>query len=173
MGTPNVVRSPAYCTDMSRQAWMQPTASAAIATRPSSRVARNWAKPRPRWPRRLVSGTRTSVNVNGWVSEACQPSLSYAGSAVNPGVPAGTMIVLTSAFVGPVATSLVPVRAVTVTTDVMSEPEFVMNCLAPLSTHSPSTRSALVFVAPASDPAPGSVRPNPARVRPATRSGSH
>ncbi len=65
-----------------------------------------------------------------------------------------------------------PVRAVTVTTDVMSEPELVMNCFAPLTTHSPSTSSARVFVAPASEPAPGSVRPKPASVRPATRSGS-
>ena len=76
IGTPNVVRSPAYCTDMSRQAWMHPTASAAIATRPSSRVARNWAKPRPRSPSRLASGTRASSKVSGCVSEACQPSLS-------------------------------------------------------------------------------------------------
>ena len=55
---------------------MHPTASAAIATRPSSRVARNCAKPRPRSPSRLASGTRQSVKVSGWVSEACQPSLS-------------------------------------------------------------------------------------------------
>ena len=48
-----------------------------------------------------------------------------------------------------------------------------MNCLAPLTTHSPSTSSALVRVAPASEPAPGSVRPKPASARPATRSGSH
>jgi hypothetical protein len=79
---------------------------------------------------------------------------------VNPGVPDGTMIVLISALSSPVvALVAVPVRAVTVTTEVMSEPELVMNCFAPLTTHSPSTRSALVFVAPASEPAPGSVRP--------------
>ena len=47
-----------------------------------------------------------------------------------------------------------------------------MNCLEPLTTHSPSTSSARVLVAPASEPAPGSVRPNPASARPATRSGS-
>ena len=55
-----------------------------------------------------------------------------------------------------------PVRAVTVTSEVISEPELVMNCLAPLTTHSPSARTALVFVAPASEPAPGSVSPKPA-----------
>ena len=68
---------------------------------------------------------------------------------------------------------VVPVRAVTATTEVIAEPELVMNCLVPSSTHSPSTSSALVRVAPASEPAPGSVSPKPARVRPATRSGSH
>ena len=47
-----------------------------------------------------------------------------------------------------------------------------MNCLAPLTTHSPSCSSARVRVAPASDPAPGSVSPNPASRWPATRSGS-
>ena len=57
---------------------------------------------------------------------------------------------------------VVPVRAVTVTSEVISEPELVMNCLPPLITHSPSTSSALVLVAPASEPAPGSVRPKPA-----------
>ncbi len=102
------------------------------------------------------------------MSEACQPSLSYAGSAVNPSVPVGTMIVLTSAE----PFSRVPVRAVTVTSEVMSEPELVMNCFAPLTTHWPSTSSARVLVAPASEPAPGSVRPKPASVWPATRSGS-
>ena len=48
-----------------------------------------------------------------------------------------------------------------------------MNCFEPLTTHSPSTSSALVLVAPASEPEPGSVRPKPASVLPATRSGSH
>ena len=64
--------------------------------------------------------------------------------------------------------SRVPVRAVTVTTDVMSVPEFVMNALAPSTTHSSSTSSARVRVAPASEPAPGSVSPKPASARPAS-----
>src|SRR5436189_224978 len=64
---------------------MHPTASAAMAIRPSSRMARNCAYPRPRSPRRFPSGTRTSSRVSGWVSEACQPSLSYAGSAAGLG----------------------------------------------------------------------------------------
>ena len=83
------------------------------------------------------------------------------------------MIVEISALSAPVALVETPVFAVTVTSAVMSEPEFVMNCLAPLTTHSPLTSSALVFVAPASEPAPGSVRPKPASLAPLTRSGSH
>ncbi len=54
---------------------MTPTASAAMATRPSSRMARKLAKPRPRSPSRLAAGTRQSVKVSPWVSEACQPIL--------------------------------------------------------------------------------------------------
>ena len=62
------------------------------------------------------------------MSEACQPSLSYAGSTVKPGVPDGRMIAEISGFVSPVeAEASSPVRAVTVTHEVMSEPELVMN----------------------------------------------
>ena len=67
--------------------------------------------------------------------------------------------------------ALSPVLAVTVTTEVMSVPELVMKALAPRMTHSPSSSRARVFVAPASEPASGSVRPKPASARPATRSG--
>ena len=151
---------------------MQPTARAAIATRPSSRVARNCAKPRPRSPRRLASGTCASSKLSGWVSEACQPSLSYAGSAVNPGVPDGHD---DRRDLGLRPGGRAREARARGHRDARgdSEPELVMNCLAPLTTHSPSTSSALVRVAPASEPAPGSVRPKPASVVPATRSGSH
>ena len=47
-----------------------------------------------------------------------------------------------------------------------------MNCFEPLITHSPPSSRAVVRVAPASDPASGSVSPNPASARPASRSGS-
>src|SRR5699024_1187742 len=42
---------------------------------------------------RSPSGTWTSSKVSGCVSEEFQPTLSYAGSAVKPGVPVGIMIV--------------------------------------------------------------------------------
>jgi len=66
-----------------------------------------------------------------------------------------------------------PVTAVIVTQPEIRVPAFVMNCLAPLITHSPSSRRAVVRVAPASEPASGSVRPNAASLRPEQRSGSH
>ena len=55
----------------------------------------------------------------------------------------------------------------------MSVPALVMNCFAPSITHSPSSRRARVFVAPASEPASGSVSPNAPRRRPAVSSGIH
>ena len=58
-----------------------------------------------------------------------------------------------------------PVRAVIVTHAVMSVPAFVMKIFEPLTTHSPSRSSAVVRVAPASEPAPGSVSPNAASLR--------
>ena len=66
-----------------------------------------------------------------------------------------------------------PVRAVIVTHALMSVPAFVMKIFAPLMIHLPSWSSALVRVAPASEPAPGSVRPNAASFLPEARSGSH
>jgi hypothetical protein len=65
-----------------------------------------------------------------------------------------------------------PVTAVTVTSLVMSVPELVIKHLVPLITHSPSSRRAVVRVAPASDPPPGSVSPNAASERAEVRSGS-
>ena len=66
-----------------------------------------------------------------------------------------------------------PVRAVIVTHAVMSVPAFVMNIFAPSITHSPPSSFAVVRVAPASEPALGSVRPKAASFLPDARSGSH
>ena len=104
-----------------------------MAMRPSSRISRNWANPRPRVPSRWSAGTRHSTNVSPWVSDACQPILRYGGWTSNPGVPAGTTIVEISPG---------PVSAVTVTIDVIGVPELVMNDFSPSITHSPPTRRA-------------------------------
>ena len=72
--------------------------------------------------------------------------------------------------------SLTPVMASTVTSEVMSVPELVMNALLPSITHSPSPNSgrARLRVPPGmSVPPPGSVSPNAASRAPEHRSGSH
>ncbi len=55
----------------------------------------------------------------------------------------------------------------------MGVPEFVMNALEPLITHSPFSSLAVVFVAPASLPPPGSVSPNAPRISPRAMGTSH
>ncbi len=66
-----------------------------------------------------------------------------------------------------------PVRAVFATWPESSVPAFVMNCFAPSTTHSPSSRRARVRVLPASEPASGSVRPNAPSLAPLHSCGSH
>ena len=66
-----------------------------------------------------------------------------------------------------------PVRAVIVTHTVMSVPAFVMKIFAPSITHWPSSSRPVVRIAPASEPASGSVSPNAASFLPEARSGSH
>ena len=66
-----------------------------------------------------------------------------------------------------------PVTAVTVTKPVMSVPELVMNALVPLMTHSSPSSTAVVRVAPASVPPPGSVSPKAPSASPEASRGSH
>ena len=69
--------------------------------------------------------------------------------------------------------SFSPVRAVIVTKPLMSVPALVMNCLAPLMTHSSPSSAAVVFVLPASEPASGSVSPKEPNFSPLVSSGIH
>src|SRR5215467_505610 len=138
--------------------------------RPSSRVRRNWAYPRPRSPRRFDSGTRQPSNESSWVSEDDQPTLEYFGATVKPGVPDGTRMVEISGL----PSGRVPVTAATPTTAVIDVPELVINAFDPSITHSPPSSRALVRIAPATSvPPPGSVSPNAASVSPAHSDGSH
>ena len=66
-----------------------------------------------------------------------------------------------------------PVRAVIVTQALISVPAFVMKIFEPSITHSPSRSSAFVRVAPASEPASGSVSPKAASPWPEASRGSH
>ena len=104
-------------------------------------------------PSNCSSGTRQPSKTSSCVSEACQPIFRYAGITVNPGVPAST-----TTF----EISFGPVRAVIVTHFVIGVPELVMKVFWPSITHSPaaSSRVARVLVAPTSEPASASVRPN-------------
>ena len=135
-----------------------------MATRPSSRMARNWRKPGALLAKEVLGRHPApvepqSVGIRGVPAHLSVRRLDHESRRV----PAGTTI----------AEMSVPVRAVTVMIDVIGVPEFVMNALAPSITHSPSVRVARVRVAPASLPASGSVRPNAPSRRPAQRSGSH
>ncbi len=164
IGLPKAVRSRLYLTDSSTQPWLRPVASAEMAMRPSSRIRRNCAYPRPGPPTRFSAGTRTSSKNNSWVSEAFHPTLEYFGATVKPGVPLGTMI------------ALIPpsgVRAVTVTKAVMSVPELVMNTLDPLMTHSSPSSRAVVPMRPASEPEDDSVSPKAARCLPDVSMGRY
>jgi hypothetical protein len=75
IGWPNASRSFAYRTHSSTQPWINPTASAEIAMRPSSRVLRNWRKPAPRSPRVLLDRHPHPVEGSSRVSDACHPTL--------------------------------------------------------------------------------------------------
>ena len=168
IGRPNAVRSLAYFTDSSTQPCASPTDSAAIAIRPPSRIDRNCAYPRPRSPSRFSAGTRHPSNDSSRVSDALHPTFEYGADTVKPGVPVGTMIVLISR--SPSAPR--PLTAVTVTTPLMSVPALVMKVFVPSMTHSSPSSRAVVRVAPASVPPPGSVSPNAPSIRPEHSSGS-
>ena len=60
-----------------------------------------------------------------------------------------------------------------VTTLLMGVPELVMKAFDPLTAHLPSSSLAVVRVAPASDPPPGSVSPNAPRISPLAIGTSH
>ena len=97
------------------------------------------------------------------MSEARQPIFCIGAEISYPSVPFGTTTFEISSS---------PVRAVIVTSAVMSVPAFVMKIFAPFTTQLPSRSSAVVRDAPASEPASGSVRPKAASFRPEARSGS-
>ena len=104
-----------------------------------------------------------SSNESSRVSDARQPSFFIGAEIAYPAVPFSTTMFETSSS---------PVRAVIVTPHVMSVPAFVMKSFEPFTTQEPSRALAVVRVAPASEPAPGSVKPKAASRRPDARSGS-
>lgn len=105
------------------------------------------------------------------MSDAFHPTFEYGAAAVKPGVPDGTMIEEITGRPSAVRS----VTAVTVTRPVMSVPELVMKHFVPLMIQSPvsPSRTAVVRVPPASEPASGSVSPNAPRTSPLHSFGSH
>src|SRR5512137_1980454 len=88
--------------------------------------------------------------------------LSCRVLASNPLVPFSTMKQEYSFF----PSGRVPVRACTVTPRQASVEALVINILDPLMTHSSPSLTAVVLVPPASEPASGSVNPNPHTLSP-------
>ena len=130
--------------------------------RPPSRISRNWWKPWPRAPEQVPAGTAQSENESARVSDAFQPILCSGSEISYPGVPFS----ITRFEISPS-----PVSAVIVTHWVISVPAFVMKAFEPLTIQLSPRRSAVVRVAPASEPASGSVRPNAASRSPRASGG--
>ena len=138
-----------------------------MAMRPSSRISRNWAKPRPCVAEQVVLAARGTRRTSGrGCRTRASPSCGTAAGPRSPACPAGTTIVEISPG---------PVSAVTVTIDVIGVPELVMNAFSPSITHSPAR---LVEAGPGARPAGvaagvGLGQPERRRaLRPAHRSGS-
>src|SRR5512143_2084819 len=129
-----------------------PTEKAAMPMRPRSRILSVSTKPMPSRPIRLPAGTRQSSNTSSEVSDERTPSLSSFFPERKPGVPRST----TNAEIP----FLPRERSVTAITTAMSAmPPLVMKFLEPFSTKWPPSRTAVVRIPPASEPEPGSVRP--------------
>ena len=134
-----------------------------MAMRPPSSAVRAWRSPAPRGPSSASGPTSTPSSVTGRGVAGTPADLPQRRVRAVPGASAGTMNVLISPS---------PVSAVTVQQAVISVPALVMNIFAPSIRQPPSAGVARVRVAPASDPASGSVSPNAARARPDARSGT-
>ena len=148
---------------------MSPSASAEMAIRPSSSVLRNWRSPCPSSPRRLSCGHPAvlegqAVGVGDVPAELAVGRLDGEARRAARDHDGGDQRVAVVAHPGPGGDG-----------DDRGDRRAGVRDerLGPVMTQSPASLTALVRVAPASEPPSGSVRPNPARARPETRSGSH
>src|SRR5208282_6821899 len=159
----------AYASAISRHPCARPTPSDAIAIRPRLRVSRNCLNPCPSTPNRFAAGIRQSSKINSAVADERHPILRYCLPARNPGVPLST----TSALISFLPRGSTPVTAAITTISFIRVPAFEMKHLLPLITQLSPTRSALVLVPPASEPADGSVRPKAPSASPRISGRSH
>ena len=133
-----------------------------METRPPSRIVRNCLNPSPSLPSRFSLGMRQSSKISSAVEEARTPNLFSFLPMENPGVPVSTMNELI--FFLPSFTDVTAVK-----TAILQYSALVMKRLLPLTTYSFPSRTAVVSVPPASEPALGSVSPNAPRASPDAR----
>ena len=116
-------------------------------------------KPFPTSPSTLAAGTRTPSRNTAVVDEARSPILSSCGPVLTP-----FMSRVTMKAVSLPRSSGFPVLAKTVKK--LASPPLVIHSLLPSSTQSSPSRTAVVLMLAASEPAPGSVRQKAAIVSP-------
>src|SRR5688572_30646171 len=143
-----------------------PNDKAAIDIRPPSRIFSDCLNPAPTSPSRLLSGIVQLSKIISAVSLALIPSLFSFFPPAKPLVPFST----TNA----VALFLLlgsPVLAITTAT--LQEIPCVIQHLVPFSTQLSPSRTAVVFMLPASLPVPGSVNPQAPSHSPDATFGNH
>ena len=123
-------------------------------------------KPWPSLPSRFSFGTLQSSNINSHVADARIPILSSFLPMVKPSIPSSTMNA--DAPLPPLDGSVIAIIVYTLAT-----PPFVIKCLVPLRIYESPSFFAVVFVASASEPASGSVKPNAARLSPRAIGGRY
>ena len=139
--------------------------------RPVFRISTAILKPCPRSPRTLNAGTRTFSSSIGTVEEPFRPSFFSSF----PGITPPRSLVTTKAVI-PRCSSTAPSftsRANTVKNS--ANPPLEIQCFVPLSTNSffAASKTAVVLIDAASDPASGSVNAKAAIISPAASLGSH
>jgi hypothetical protein len=139
--------------------------SAAIEMRPTSSVRRNCPRPPPELAEHVVVGDEDVVEEQLARVEGAPADAAHLGALRVARVSRSTTKLANDGR--PRSSS--PVRASTVTPKLMSVPAFEMNAFCPLRSQPPSTFAARVLIAAASEPAPGSVRPNAPSARPSAR----
>src|SRR5882724_3159103 len=164
MGLPNALRSLAYATLSSSAPRPSPTLSAPMVIRPLSRIFKVSTNPPPTSPMRRQSSTKTSSITSSAVSEERMPSFPCSGRCEKPFMPFSSRKAVT-----PFCRFSGSVRARTMKTSPTLP--WVMNIFAPFSTQPLSLRAAVERIAAASDPLPGSVKPQAASFLPAAMSG--
>ncbi len=139
--------------------------------RPVLRISTAILKPCPRSPRTCEAGTRTFWSSTGTVDEPFSPSLrsSFPGSTPPRSFVTAKAVIRRCSSLAGRPTSLAN------TVKNSAKPPLEIQCLEPLSTKVSvfSSKTAVVRIEAASEPASGSVRANAAIISPEASFGSH